>query len=117
METRLEWHTQPIKLSNEHSVALQYWMIVQVGGLFFFLYAKVKIASFSFFEVTSLSLACHISAHLGQVSGHVRRRRHAILDLGVGDGAVLLSQVQPQLTLVAEVQVAFLTLEEERERG
>lgn len=31
VETRLEWHTQPIYLSNEHSVALQFWMIVQVG--------------------------------------------------------------------------------------
>lgn len=34
VETRLEWHTQPINLSNGHSVALQYWMIVQVGGSF-----------------------------------------------------------------------------------
>lgn len=33
VETRLEWHTQPIYMSNEHSVALQFWMIVQVGGL------------------------------------------------------------------------------------
>lgn len=49
------------------------------------------------------------SAGLCQVSGHVRRG-HAVLDLGVGDGAVLLSKVQPQLTLVAEVQVAFFTL-------
>lgn len=31
VETRLEWRTQPIYLSNEHSVALQFWMIVQVG--------------------------------------------------------------------------------------
>lgn len=49
VETRLEWRTQPICLSNEHSVALQFWMIVQVGlffvVVFFFLNAKVKIAS------------------------------------------------------------------------
>lgn len=31
VETRLEWHTQPIYLSNKHSVALQFWMIVHVG--------------------------------------------------------------------------------------
>ena len=35
----------------------------------------------------------------------------AVLDLGVGDGPVLLPEVQPQLALVAEVQVAFLTLQ------
>lgn len=48
------------------------------------------------------------SACLCQVSRHVRR--HAVLDLGVSDGAVLLSEMQTELTLVAEVQVAFLTL-------
>lgn len=31
VETRLEWHTQPNLLSNEHSAVLQFWMIVQVG--------------------------------------------------------------------------------------
>lgn len=49
------------------------------------------------------------SARLRQVSGHVRRR-HTVLDLCVSDGTVLLSKMQPQLTLVAEVQVAFLTM-------
>lgn len=34
----------------------------------------------------------------------------AVLSLGVGDGAVLLSQVKPQLTLVSEVEVTFFTL-------
>lgn len=34
----------------------------------------------------------------------------AILSLGVGDGAVLLSEVKPQLTLVSEVEVAFFTM-------
>lgn len=57
------------------------------------------------------------SAHLRQVGGHVRRCRHAVLDLRVRDGAVLLSQMQPELTLVAEVQVAFLTLEKEKKKG
>lgn len=33
-----------------------------------------------------------------------------VLSLGVGDGAVLLSEVKPQLTFVSEVQVAFFTL-------
>lgn len=47
--------------------------------------------------------------------GHVARR-HAVLDLGVGDGAVLLPQMQPKLTLVAEVQVAFLTLKGGRKK-
>lgn len=104
VETRLEWRTQPIYSSNEHSVALQFWMIVQVG-VFFFSNAKVRIAS----------VDAPGSARLGQVGGHVGRG-HAVLDLGVGDGAVFLPQVQPQLTLVAEVQVAFLTLEKE-EKG
>lgn len=34
----------------------------------------------------------------------------AILSLGVGDGAVLLSEVKPQLTLVSEVEVTFFTM-------
>ncbi len=34
----------------------------------------------------------------------------AVLSLGVSDGAVLLSQVKPQLTFVSEVEVAFFTL-------
>lgn len=33
-----------------------------------------------------------------------------ILGLGVCDGAVLLSEVKPQLTLVSEVEVTFFTL-------
>lgn len=28
--TRLQWQPWPISLSNKHSVALQFWMIVQV---------------------------------------------------------------------------------------
>lgn len=55
------------------------------------------------------------SARRGQVGGHVARR-HAVLDLCVGDGAVLLPQMQPKLTLVAEVQVAFLTLKGGRKK-
>lgn len=35
----------------------------------------------------------------------------AILSLGVGDRAVLLPQMKPQLTLVSEVEVTFFTLE------
>ena len=34
----------------------------------------------------------------------------AVLSLGVGDRAVLLPQVKPQLTLVSEVEVTFFTL-------
>ncbi len=34
----------------------------------------------------------------------------AVLDLCVSDSSVLLSQMQTQLTLVAEVQVTILTL-------
>lgn len=56
------------------------------------------------------------SARLGQVRGHVGRG-HPVLDLGVRDGAVFLAKVQPQLTLVAEVQVAFLTLRKENGAG
>lgn len=49
------------------------------------------------------------SACFRQVGGHVCRG-HAVLDLRVGDGAVLLSEMQPELTLVAEVQVAFFAV-------
>lgn len=34
----------------------------------------------------------------------------AILSLGVSDGAVLLSEVKPQLTLVSEVEVTFFAM-------
>lgn len=99
VETRLEWHTQPIYLSNEHSVALQFWMIVQVGVY------KCQGQDCLHQKLSpSFSSAC-----LCQVSGHVCRG-HTVLDLCVGDGAVLLSQMQPELTLVAEVQVAFFTM-------
>lgn len=83
VETRLQWHTQPIYLSNEHSVALQFWMIVQVGVF------KCQGQDCLLKLFPSPSSAC-----LCQVSGHVCRR-HAVLDLGVSDGAVLLSKMQP----------------------
>lgn len=41
--------------------------------------------------------------------------RPAVLSLGVGNRAVLLSEVKPQLTLVSEVEVTFFTLKERRE--
>lgn len=41
----------------------------------------------------------------------------AILSLGVGDRAVLLTEVQPQLTLVSEVEVTFFTLRKRKKHG
>lgn len=55
------------------------------------------------------------SASLGELRRHLARR-DAVLHLGVGDGPVLLPQVEPQLAFVAEVQVALLTLWGERQR-
>lgn len=52
---------------------------------------------------------CACSAGLGQIRQICCG--HAVLDLGVGDGTMLLSQVQPKLALMAKVQVAFLTLQ------
>lgn len=49
------------------------------------------------------------SASLGELRRHLARR-DAVLHLGVGDGPVLLPQVEPQLAFVAEVQVALLTM-------
>ena len=40
----------------------------------------------------------------------------AILSLGVGDCAVLLSEMKPQLTLVSEVEVTFFTLKRKTKR-
>lgn len=40
----------------------------------------------------------------------------AVLGLGVGDGAVLLAEVQPELTLVSEVEVTFFTLWQEKKK-
>lgn len=59
---------------------------------------------------------CACSARLGQVRGHFDRG-HAILDLGVGDRSMLLSEMQAQLALMTEVQVAFLTLKMEENNG
>lgn len=41
----------------------------------------------------------------------------AILSLGVSDRAVLLSEVKPQLTLVSEVEVTFITLRGEKRKN
>lgn len=49
------------------------------------------------------------SAGLHQACEHVARGP-AVLSLGVGDRAVLLPQMKPQLTLVSEVEVTFLTM-------
>lgn len=52
-------------------------------------------------------------AGLGQANEHVRVRP-AVLSLGVGDRAVLLTEMQPQLALVAKVEVTFLALRKKR---
>lgn len=80
-------------------------MIVRVASL----NSKVEIAS------AIILLPSPPSASLCQVSRHICRR-HAVLDLGVGDGAVLLPKMQPQLTLVTEVQVAFFTLTKKKKK-
>lgn len=49
------------------------------------------------------------SAGFGELGRHLAGR-DAVLHLGVGDGPVLLPQVEPQLAFVAEMQVALLTL-------
>lgn len=49
------------------------------------------------------------SAGFGELRGHLAAR-DAVLHLGVGDGPVLLPQVEPQLAFVAEMQVALLTM-------
>lgn len=54
-------------------------------------------------------------AGLGELWRHLARR-DAILHLGVGDGPVLLPEMKPQLAFMAEMQVALLTLQGERER-
>lgn len=53
----------------------------------------------------------HASAGFGELRGQVSGG-HAILHLGVGDGAVLLAQVKTELTFVTEMQVTLLTLGE-----
>ena len=53
------------------------------------------------------------SAGVHQACGDVAEAP-AILSLGVGDGAVLLTEVKPQLTLVAEMEVTFFTLRRKR---
>lgn len=81
-------------------MALQFYNDCAKSGsfvLFFSPNAMVKLAAVK-----------RPSASLGQVCGHVRG--HAVLNLGVGDRPVFLSQVQAQLALVTKVQVAFLTL-------
>lgn len=50
----------------------------------------------------------------GLQDGLVGLAQDLVADLGVGDGPVLLAQVETQLTLVAEVQVTLLTLKSKR---
>lgn len=54
-------------------------------------------------------------AGLGQANEHVRVRP-AVLSLGVGDRAVLLTEMQPQLALVAKVKVTFLALKKKKNK-
>lgn len=49
------------------------------------------------------------SAGVGQACGDVSQAP-AILSLRVGDGAVLLTEVKPELTLVSEMEVTLFTL-------
>lgn len=88
-------------LSDQHSVALQFQMIVRVG---------LRICC-----GLALGCLCACLAGLGQIR-HICCG-HTVLDLGVGNGTVLLSQVQPKLALMAKVQVAFLTLQNEKTQG
>lgn len=53
----------------------------------------------------------HASAGFGELRGQVSGG-HTVLHLGVGNGTVLLAQVKTQLAFVTEMQVTFLTLEE-----
>lgn len=55
----------------------------------------------------------HASAGFGELRGQVGGG-HTVLHLGVGDGAVLLAQVETQLAFVAEMQVTLLALKENR---
>lgn len=109
-ETRLEWHihcriTEPS--SDQHSVALQFrddctrWL---VGGV---------IECHGQDSPTDSLSGCSSSARLGRVCWQLCSG-HAVLDLGVGNRSVFLSEVQSKLTLVAKVQVAFLTLKQKR---
>lgn len=50
----------------------------------------------------------------GLQDGLVGLGQDLVADLGVGHGPVLLPQVEAQLALVAEVQVALLTLRRQR---
>lgn len=58
----------------------------------------------------------HASAGFGELRGQVSGW-HAVLHLGVGDGTVLLAQVETQLTFVAEMQVTLLTLGENQRQA
>lgn len=54
--------------------------------------------------------SCCISSLAGlEHVGLVGFTEHLVANLGVGDGTMLLPQVQPQLALVPEVQVTLLT--------
>lgn len=52
----------------------------------------------------------HASAGFGELRRQVSGW-HAVLHLGVGDGAMLLAQVKSQLAFVTEMQVTLLTLQ------
>lgn len=80
---------------NQHSVALQFWDDCIRWGV-----------SMPWSRLTPPAAS---SARLGRVCWQLCSG-HAVLDLGVGNRSVFLSEVQSKLTLVAKVQVAFLTM-------
>lgn len=51
----------------------------------------------------------HASAGFGELRRQVGGG-HAVLHLGVGDGAMLLAQVKSQLAFVAEMQITLLAM-------
>lgn len=55
------------------------------------------------------------SAGVGQACGDVSQAP-AILSLRVGDGAVLLTEVKPELTLVSEMEVTLFTLKSKKQK-
>lgn len=79
-----------------------------------FMLLFVKNKSFDNMAADAKGKVTHGGAAAGSAGGHQACDSAAgtptILSLGVGDCAVLLPQVKPQLTLVSEVEVTFFTM-------
>lgn len=75
----------------------------------------LSVRSVCFFNLVRKRWPAANSGGVHRAGDHVAGRP-AVLSLGVCNGAVFLSEMKPELTLVSEVEVTFFTLQKEHNK-